>query len=249
MPPAWALALALAASMWASFALGWRLGRRWPSQGQAPPASRLDRAILGILGLLLAFTFSLAMSQYNERRQLAVGDANAIGSFYNCASLLDEPLRGRLRDLVRRYLERRVDLGHARDTGAALARELPVIRQMHLEMRELVREAVEERSPVANPLVSSLNEVMSSHASRMAAVKHRLPWSILSLLGTTAIGSILIVGAQQGALGDRNLVTIAVFVVLTCLVVWVTLDMNDPGTRAITANQEPLERLLRTIAR
>jgi Protein of unknown function (DUF4239) len=248
MLPAWLSALVLAAAMLATFALGWRLGRRWPRIGKAPP-SRLDDATLAILGLLLAFTFSLALAQHNQRRERAVEDSNAIGNFYTCASLLDEPLRGRLQNLVRRYVERRVMLGRARGTEAALTRELPVISQMHAEMQELVREAVMQKSPVTIPLVNNLNEVTSSHAARLAAVHYRLPWSILAMLAVAAIVSVLIVGTGQGAVDERNLVPVTVFVLLVSMVVWVTLDLNQPRRGAITVSQEPLERLLTTMAR
>jgi hypothetical protein len=247
MLPAWLSALLLGVLMLATFALGWRLGRRWPRIGEATP-SRLDSATLATLGLLLAFTFSLALMQHEQRREKAVQDANAIGNFYTSASLLDEPLRGRLQNVVRRYLERRVMLGHARGSAAALTRELPVISQMHAEMTELVREAVGQKSPVTIPLVINLNELTSSHAARLAAVHHRLPWSILLLLGVAAIGCMLVVGMEQGAVGERNLVPGTVFVLVVGLVVWVTLDLNQPGTGAITVSQEPLERLLATMA-
>jgi hypothetical protein len=246
MLPASLSTLVLTTAMLATFVLGWRLGRRFPRLGKAPP-SRLDSATLAFVGLVLAFTFSLALAEHKQRRERAVEDANAIGNFYTCASLLDEPLRGRLQQLVRRYLERRVMLSHAHDQGATLARELPVISQMHSQMRELVREAVLQKSPVTIPLVNTLNEVTSSNATRLAAVGHRLPWSILLMLGAAAMAATLIVGAQQGALGDRNLVPITVFVVLVSLVLWVTLDLNQPGTGVIAANQEPLERLLTTM--
>jgi hypothetical protein len=243
--PAWISALALAAAMLSTFALGWRLGRRWPRMAKAP--SQLDRATLATLGLLLAFTFSLALAEHSKRRERAVEDANAIGSFYTCASLLDEPLRARLQVLVRSYLERRVMLGRARDKATALARELPAFSQMHSEMQELVREAVAQRSPVAVPLVNTLNEVKSSHASRVAAVHHRLPWSILCLLGVAAIVCMLIVGTERGAVGERSIVPITVFVLLVSLVVWVTLDLNQPGSSVISVSQEPLERLLASV--
>jgi hypothetical protein len=248
MLPAWLSALGLAAAMFATFALGWGLGRRWPRLGTTPP-SRLDDASLATLGLLLAFTFSLALMQHNQRRERAVEDSNAIGNFYTCAGLLDHPLRGRLQALIRRYLERRVMLGHARTSEAVLQQQLPVIREMHSEMKELVHEAVVQNSPVTIPLVNTLNEVTSSHAARLAAVHYRLPWSILTLLGVAAIVCMLIVGTEQGAVGERNLVAISVFVILVSMVVWVTLDLNQPGTGVITVSQEPLERLLTTMAR
>jgi hypothetical protein len=98
-------------------------------------------------------------------------------------------------------------------------------------------------------LINTLNELKSSHASRLAAVHHRLPWSILALLGVAAIVCMLIVGTERGAIGERSLVPITAFVLLVSLVVWVTLDLNQPGTSMITVSQESLERLLTTMVR
>lgn len=245
IPPAWLPTLALAAAMLGAFAVGWRLRTRWRRMGEALP--ELYPATLAILGLLLAFTFSEALTQHYHRRDRAVEDANAIGKLYTCASLLDEPLRGRLQALVRRYLEQRVSVGHAHDKSAALARELPIMSEMQSEMKQLVREAATQRSPITVPLVNSLNEVMSSHGARLAALRHRLPWEILLLLALSAIVCMLVVGTEHPAVGSPNLVLISGFVVLVSLVVWVTLDLNHPGTGIISVSQEPLERLLTTM--
>jgi hypothetical protein len=246
--PAGLWALVLATAMWGMYGLGYRLGTRWPHLGKAPP-SRLDGTTLATLGLLLAFTFSLALAQHNQRRERAIDDANAIGNLYTCASLLEEPVRARLQDVVHRYLEARVQLGHSRGNEAALARELPLLRQMQAEMTALVREAVRLKTPIVTPLVNSLNQVTSSHTARLAAIHYRLPWSILSLLGLAAIVSMLIVGTQQGAVTEHNLVPIAVFIALVAAVVWVILQLNQPGRGLIVVSQEPLERLLATMTR
>jgi hypothetical protein len=246
-PSAELSAILLAAAMSATYALAWRLARRWPSLGKANLIS-VDRATLAVLGLLLAFTFSLAMTQNSQRRQRAVDDANEIGSLYRCAGLLDEPLRGRLQSLVRSYLEQRLTLAHAPNREATLSRELAAVNRMHSEMEGVVREAVTQKSFVSIPLINNFNEVVSIHAARLAAFNHHLPWSVLMLLGMAAITSIFMVGAEQAAAGARNLIQVAVFILLVSLVVWATLDLDQPGARVITANQEPLERLLATMA-
>jgi hypothetical protein len=57
----------------------------------------------------------------------------------------------------------------------------------------------------------------------------------------------MMVGAEQAAVAERNLLQVVVFILLVSLVFWVTLDLNQPGAGVITANQEPLERLLATM--
>ncbi len=246
--PAWLQAVGLSAVMGATFVLGIWLARRWPRVG-GPPESRLNDAILAILGLLLAFTFSMAVEQHNLRRDRLVDDSNAIGDFYTCASLLDEPERGQLQGVVRRYLERRLAIARAHPDNAALTRELKGVSTMHREMEALVHEAVIRRTPVTIPLVNTLNALTSNHAARLAAIRHRLPTSIVALLALASIFSTLLIGMQQGAGGERHLVATVAFIVLVGMVVWVTLDLNQPGRGAITVSQEPLERLLSAMAK
>jgi hypothetical protein len=240
--PAWLSAIVLAAAMVASFALGRRLGRQRPDEG----ASRMIDAIATMLAVLLGFTFSFALLQHEQRRQHAVDDTNAIGDFYNCASLLDEPLRGQLQRLTRRYLAHRVRVARARLDGEALLRELRPVDEMQAAMRELVREAAERRSPVTIPLVDTLNALTSNHAARLAAVRYRLPWSIVAVLALAALLCALLLGMLQEP-GAVQLVPPAVFVLLVSMVVWVTLDLNQPGGGAITVSREPMERLLATM--
>src|SRR5437660_608289 len=82
----------LAAAMGASWALGWWRGRASGKEEREAPASKFQDAILAVLGLLLAFTFSMSLGKHEQRRQMVVADSNAIGDFYTSVSLLKEPV-------------------------------------------------------------------------------------------------------------------------------------------------------------
>ncbi|HME25684.1 MAG TPA: hypothetical protein VKI44_30850 [Acetobacteraceae bacterium] len=73
--------------------------------------STLTGAALGLLALLLAFSFSLALSRYDTRRTLALEEANAIGSTANFALMLPEPAQGPILSLLRDYTAVRIGLG------------------------------------------------------------------------------------------------------------------------------------------
>ena len=68
-------------------------------------------SMLGILALLMAFSFSMALDRYEERRHLVIQEANAIGTAYLRAQLLDEPYRTRLSRLLVDYTDNRIALG------------------------------------------------------------------------------------------------------------------------------------------
>jgi hypothetical protein len=116
----WTTAAALAVSMLLGWGLGWWRGRRRPQGQREAPASKFHDSILALLGLLLAFTFSMSLAKHDQRRLMVVTDSNSIGDFYTSASLVKEPLRGKLQGAIREYVEFRLTLVKDRFTEADL---------------------------------------------------------------------------------------------------------------------------------
>jgi hypothetical protein len=246
---AWITALVLAALMLAAWGAGWRRGRHLTKDEREAPASKFNDASIAILGLLLAFTFSMALTKHDQRRTMVVSDSNAIGDFYTCASLVKEPERRKLQNVLREYVEHRLTLAKGNLSEGALEGEFGAIQNMQDRMQALVGDAVDDGTPLAVPLVNTLNEVTSNHAARLAAWRDRVPTSIVVLLFVAAIVSMALMGVQQGASGEWHIGATVAFILLVCMVVWVTLDLNQPSRGAITVSQEPLQRLLAGMAK
>jgi hypothetical protein len=221
-------------------------GRNAPATLDTAPG-KLNDAILALLGLLLAFTFSMSLVKHEQRRQMAVTDSNAIGDFYTCVSFLKEPARGGLQSVVREYVEHRLSIARTSPGESDLQRELETAADLHRQMQALVGQAIDDGTTVVVPLVNTLNAVTSSHAARLAAIRDRLPPSIVLLLALAAVLSMALTGRQQGASNEWRPGSTIVFVALVCMVLWVTLDLNQPQGGSITVSQEPLERLLATM--
>jgi hypothetical protein len=130
---------------------------------------------------------------------------------------------------------------------ATLQQKLQEIREMHGQMQSLVKQAVDGETPVAVPLVNTLNALTSSHTARLAAVRDRLAPSIVLLLFLAALLSVVLVGRQQGSSGEWRPGATLCFIALVCMAVWVTLDLNQPQRGWIVVSQEPLEQLLKGI--
>jgi hypothetical protein len=118
------------------------------------------------------------------------------------------------------------------------------IQRMQNEMTAFVGEAIEQGTPIANPLTNTLNELTSAHAARLAAIRNRLPTTIVILLFCAAILSMSLVGERQGVTGVRHNGGTLGLILLVCLVVYVTLDLNQPDRGVIRVSQEPMRRLL-----
>jgi hypothetical protein len=245
----WVIALLLGVTMLAVWGVVWWRGRHLPPGTRPEPASKLNDASLALLGLLLAFSFSMALSRHEQRRQMVVNDSNAIGDFYTSASCTAEPVRGQLQGVIRQYVEHRLAMTKERLDEANFQKRLAEAQEMHSRMQVLVARAVEEKTPVVVPLVNTLNEVTSNDAARLSAFRDRLPPSVVALLFLVSMVSMAFIGRQEGVSGEHHFGTALGFVILVCLVVWVTLDLNQPERGMITVSQEPMERLLSGMGR
>jgi hypothetical protein len=241
----WVIATGLAVALLGCWGGGWWIGRREKREEPSAPGIKFSDASIALLGLLLGFTFSMSLARHEQRRLMVVTDSNAIGDFYTCASLQKEPVRGQLQAVLRQYVDHRLAQRHVRVDEAALQE----VQEMHNRMQSLVKTAVDAGTPSTVPLVNTLNEVTSSHASWLAAYRDRLQGSIVALLFVTAGLSMVLMGRHQGSSGDLHLAGTIGFIVLVCMTVWVILDLNQPYRGAIIVSQEPLERLLSSMGK
>ena len=245
----------VAAAVAVAMVVGWLAGRwrgrrlRVVLEGEGKLAvSKFVDASLAVLGLLLAFTFSMALSKHDQRRAMVVTDSNAIGDFYTCASLLKEPVRTRLRTVIHDYTALRVDLAKRAEDSGAFEDALGKFQRMQDQMVELVSQALSDGTPIAVSLTNTLNGVTSSQAARLAAVRDRLPASIVLLLLLSAVIAAMLVGREQGASDEADIAGTVCFIILISFVIYVILDLNQPGRGIIRPNQEPIERLLSTMS-
>ncbi len=241
------LAPAFLIGMLGAWAFGWWCGRNAVPQKGEDPGIKFTDAALALLGLLLAFTFSLSLQRHDQRRETVLADSNAVGDFYTCASLLREPHRSRLQGVIREYAQRKRDLRERIRSEADLQEELRRFQTMQSQMTTLVAEAVGEGTPIAVSLTNTLNGLTSADASSLAAFRGRLPWSIVLLLFLGAVVPSFLMGLQQGKSPRPHISGTVCFLFMVTLVVYVTLDLNQPGSGTITVSREPFERLLRSM--
>ena len=240
---AWIVALAFFLAMMAAWRLGWRWGQS-ASDGSQDSSLKFTDASMAILGLLLAFTFAMSLGRHDHRRLMLVGESNALGDFYTCASLLNDPHRSELQTTIRTYAEEQLSM---------LARYVSIEEQRLIEQRNIaacnrmtviVAGAIANGTPIAVPLTNTLNEVTSATASRLAAYDEVLPWSITVLLLLSAIVPMFLMGRLQAVSGKRRVSSILFFVVLVSLVIFVTMDLCQPRRGLIRVNRGTLERVI-----
>ena len=246
---AWLTVAVLALLLFAAWGSGRWFGGKVHGKADEAAGGKFIDASLALLGLLLAFTFSMSLGRHQQRRAMVVAESNAIGDFATCASLLKDPIRARLQTVIRDYAQSKYDTARQNPAGAELDKALKRFQEAQARMTNLVSQAVNDGTPVVAPLTNTLNNLTSSDASRLAAYRDRLPGSIVLLLSVAAIVALILIGREQGVLHNQQVLGPVCFILLVCLVVYVTLDLNQPGRGLITVSQEPFERLLAGFAR
>jgi hypothetical protein len=231
----------LAILMVGAWRIGIILGHRLHANGTTP---QFDSAAMALLGLLLAFAFGTSMGKYEQRRIAVIQDSNAIGDFYTCATLLKEPTKSKLQAVIRGYAEQRLKVARQPINSLNLESALTDFQRMHQQMTALVDQALSGGTPIAVPLTNTLNAVTSNHAARLAAIRDRLPGSVMVLLFVATIVTTILIGRNQGFLGSFDPSGALCFVLIVSLAIYVTLDLNWPERGFIRVSQEPIERLM-----
>jgi len=222
--------------------MGIRLGRRMRAGNGTTP--QFDGAAMALLGLLLAFAFGTSMGKYEQRRIALIQDSNAIGDFYTCATLLKEPIRSKLQAVIRGYAEQRLKVARQTMNSLNLEGALTDFQRMHQQMTTLVDQALSGGTPIAVSLTNTLNAVTSNHAARLAAIRDRLPGSVVALLFVATIITATLIGRSQGFSGSFDPGGVLCFVLIVSFAVYVTLGLNWPERGFIRVSEEPIGRLI-----
>jgi len=245
--PIWLVFLLLLAAMLASAELGHSFGRRVHAETGDTPAyiGTVVAAVLGLLGLLLGFTFAMSSARYEERRALVLKESNAIGTAYLRSQLLPEPQRGAAAALFRRYVDVRLEIVasiHDRPRVEALFRETDAIHAQ-LWSDGVAVAARGEDLPVVTLYLDSLNAVIDVNAERVAAHRNRVPASIFVVLLIVSLLGILLTGYAAGVGGHRWAMARSVAALLITLVIVLIVDLHRPFDGSVTISQQSMTDL------
>jgi hypothetical protein len=222
--------------------LGAWLGRRVrASENDSTDIGTLTGAALGLLALLLAFSFSLALSRYDARRTLVLEEANAIGSTANFALMLPEPARKPIVKMLRDYTEVRIGLGVPYDP-AKLQRDIALSLQLQaaLWQQAVAVSAAAPQSLAAYRFIGSLNEINNIHESRLTALRYHVPGAVMLMLIGVAMVAMGFTGYQVGARETRGRVATLLMSLTVTVVIMLVVDLDRPARGLIQVPVQPL---------
>jgi hypothetical protein len=244
--PLWLIATLFFLGLVGAGSLGHRFGRR--QSAAASSQEHVLSGVMGLLALLIAFTFGMALDRYETRRELVVAEANAISTAAMRVQLLDPPAASRLSDLLRRYAETRLRY------GLATAAEKPVHQTASSDLRDRIQqEAIAavrpiRETPLASMIVTSMNEFLDLGATREATMASRLPASLVFALGVFALVAAGLLGSTLAVAGRADRIMTALLFALLTLAFAMVLDLDRPQRGAIQISQEPMARLVASLA-
>jgi len=209
--------------------IGERAIARFGTVGQT--ISSLEAAVFALLGLMIAFTFSGALTRFDVRRAQVVQEANAIGTAYLRVDLLPAAAQPKLRDTFRAYVDARIatyrklpDIKAARDELA---------RSQDLQQQIWDQAVAAVRMPKTRPeaellLMPALNDMFDITTTRLAATQMHPPGVIYAMLIALALVAALLAGYQSA--GEKGYAWIhkIAFATIVALTVYVILDIEYP---------------------
>jgi hypothetical protein len=204
------------------------------------PFGVLQGALLGVVGLILAFGLSLAVGRYEDRRAAVVSDANAIGTTYLRAQLIAEPERTRSLALLRRYTDLALRVSAEVPNSTAMRRTAATQDDVQRQLWSLAGTAIGS-APIASAprlYVDALNTMIDEQTVRLSALNNRVPGSVLALEVIGASIALGLLGLYLSVLG-RGMWPMVFATVLVTLLLLVTFDLDRPTRGLITIPDTP----------
>ncbi len=205
------------------------------------PVGVLQGALLGVVGLILAFGLTLAVGRYQDRRADVVNDANTIGTAYLRAQTLHEPQRSRSLALFKRYNDLAIQVTHEVPGTTSLRATSAEEGRVQRGLWRLAGQSLNAHPQDSAPrlYVESLNAMIDQQGVRLAGLNNRVPNEVLALQLFGAALGIGLLALYLGMLG-KGLVTVAAAAIAVSVLVLVTFDLDRPTRGLITVPDTPL---------
>jgi len=250
--PLLVIGLVILLSLSGAVALGyhgkiWLQRRSTPSPETKSGPDHLLSAALGLLALLLGFTFSMALNRFDTRRDLVVEEANALGTTWLRIQLLNEPDRSEMSDSLRRYVDARLIWSEAADDRPTEGQTQALQDELWTAMGKALRG--DSPALLTRGIMDSLNESLDLAVARKTERSAHIPDTVLVVLLLYAVLAMIMMGSVLAAGQNSHRGETALLLILLTLAHMVILDLDRPRAGAIQVSQKPMEELQRSMTR
>lgn len=240
----WLVILIVSLLLLALAEVGYRTGWRLFVTRDEPRKSQIggiQGAILGMLALLLGFTFSMAVTRYEVRRDLVLQEANSIGTTFLRAALLSDARRIAVENLLRQYVDARLDFyGAGMNPEKLGTAEHHTSKLQHELWTQAVAASREAPNPITATFITALNDTIDLDESRLNAFRARVPSSVWLLVLVVAGAGCYASGYGAGASGARTGFSNIMLPLLIAVVITIIADFDQPRHGLISVSQQPM---------
>ncbi len=229
--------------------LGYRFAQTRRGKEDDAAFSIVEGAAFSIVALLLGFSFSLAVSHYDERRLLVVKEANAIGTTALRSELLPQAEARQMRATLLDYVGTRLAFALADRDRDAQARASARSDRLQERMWSVAhaQSQLDPRSMVTLLFISSLNTTIDTSGEEAGTLNANIPNVVVAILAVVVLAGAFLLGYGFGRSG-RHLVATIVFAFMLALVVAVILDLDHAQSGLIRVSLVPLRELQASLA-
>lgn len=200
-------------------------------------AGAMVASILGLVALVLGFTFSLAASRFDARRRSVLDEANAIGTTWLRTRFLPQPEQSESARLLREYVNVRLRGVESHDMAMAIKRS----NELHVLLWGHAVTVTEKADTISTGLyIQSLNEVIDLHETRLHDGRSRIPvvlWAALYFLATLGVSSV---GYQAGLTTQQRSPTALALILSFACVLYLITDLDRSQQGLLRVSQKPL---------
>jgi hypothetical protein len=247
--PAFVIAGVLFVGMVTLALLTYRIGLRRPREKRGDIGS-IETAVAGFVGLLLAFSYSMAQGRFDERQRIITAEADAVGAAFLKCSVLDSPDREACQADLTKYAALRVEFG---DLARDPVRHPEIVREseeVQGHVLAIASGAVQKApTPPHSLLLGSLTDVVDRHVDRVAINREIVPPVVTVLILLVCLAWTCFLGYVSGTRNNRHPVAYVLLSLVVSMVVFVMLEFDRPHRGVITVEraEESLHDLSRML--
>ena len=206
-------------------------------QGERNDFATVQAATLTLLALIGGFTFSMAVTRYDQRKTLEEAEANAIGTQYLRTDLLPGDLGAGTRELLRKYFNLRI--AFYEESDEQLVKDIDrQTASLQAELWNAVLPAASSQpTPVIALVIAGMNDVINSQGYTQAAWWNRIPIGAWAMMGLMAISCNLLVGYGERRKGEAILFILPLVVALAFFLI---ADLDSPRGGVIRVHPQNL---------
>jgi hypothetical protein len=210
----------------------------------------IQGSLLGLLSLLLGFTFSIALQHFDKRSEAMKEEANAIGTTYLRAHSLPDTVRNETLATLKKYVDVRVQVGEVA-VANMLYREplLQEASELRVKLWDLAMKSAkdDDRVTTTGLYIQTLNDLIDAFGTRDEALNRHIPEVINFLLIIAVILSGGSIGYTSALSNHRPSIAAIGFMIVAVILTSMLMDLDRPKRGAIQVSQKNMLDLQKEI--